>query len=253
MNNMNKKVGIIVTIVVVVGGILYFTSKTPDTYKSTGSNANTQNKNYVTKSRVVFSVTDAAVDMKTISEINVKISNVRIHGAEGWTTVSSAPKTYSLLTLNAKNESKLLADIKMDTGTYDQIRMTIDSISVKTKAGATEEAKLPSNELKISTFLLVKELSASSLNFDFLADKSLHQTGNGKYIFAPVIKTQTVSGANVKVNADSSVDFSGGHMDYLNSIGMDVDGSIKLDFQVDANAKLNIDSNNVIKVESYLH
>jgi hypothetical protein len=242
---MNKTLGIIIVIVVILGGVYLIMNKEPNTSDTN----NTENKNSA-QGRVVFSVTDAAADMSTISEINMKVNSVDVHSStSGWMTVSTTPRTYSLLKLDAENKSELLADINANAGTYDQVRLNIDSINVITKAGATKTAKLPSGELKINTVLIVESDHTSSVNFDFLADKSLHMTGNGMYIFSPVVKTETKSSANVSVNSSNVVSVSGGNLDYENTIGMDIDGSVKANFQLKSNAKLNIGSDNMIKLE----
>jgi hypothetical protein len=82
-----------------------------------------------------------------------------------------------------------------------------------------------------------------------LADKSLHTTGKGEYIFAPVVKTESKSSAEVSVDTSGTVIIIGGHTDGVNTLGMDLDGSMKLNFQLSANQKLSIDTNNVIKLE----
>jgi hypothetical protein len=69
------------------------------------------------------------------------------------------------------------------------------------------------------------------------------------YIFSPVVKTETKSSANVSVNSSNVVSVSGGNLDYENTIGMDIDGSVKANFQLKSNAKLNIGSDNMIKLE----
>lgn len=250
---MNKIViWVIVGIIVVVGGIYIFTLPTGDT-SEINSVSQDEQKNSA-QGRVVFSITDAAVDMSTISEINMKVNSVDVHSSvSGWTTVSSTPRVFSLLMLNAQNKSELLADVDLKTGTYDQVRLMVDSIAVKTKAGVTKEAKLPSGELKINTLLVINADETSSVNFDFLADKSLHTTGNGSYIFAPVIKTESRSDADVSVGTDSSVKISGGKMDDSNTVGMDIDGSVKVNFQINTKQKLNIDGSNVIKLEGVIY
>ncbi len=252
--NMNKTIGVIIGLIVVIGGI-YLITRTPKTTTDNtyGTTEDQSTSTTGAKGRVVFSVTDAAVDMKTISEINMKVNSVDVHNnTTGWMTVSTTPRTYSLLSLNARNESELLADIQAGVGTYDQIRLMVDSISVKTKAGATKEAKLPSGELKINTTLVVTADNTASVNFDFLADKSLHTTGNGGYIFAPVVRTESKSDADVSIGTGSVVTIIGGHVDSSNSVGMDVDGSIKLNFQIKSDQKLDLDANNMIKINGLL-
>lgn len=254
---MNKTIGIVIAVIVVLGAIFYFvrtpeTTTTPEAIPSTSSTTTTTTTTTqeTTQGRVVFSVTDAAADMSTISEINMKVNKVEMHSAaKGWMTVSTTPRTYSLLALNASNKSELLADVKAEVGTYDQVRLMVDSISVKTKAGATKVAKLPSGELKLNTTVVVKEDETASVNLDFLADKSLHTTGNGSYIFAPVVKTESKSSATVNVDATNNVTVSGGKVDDSSSSGMDVDGSVKLNFELKKDLKLNLGTDNNIKLE----
>lgn len=250
---MNKIIGIIVVILVIVGGIYLFTQTS--NISSTNSDTSTPNntEGVTTQGRVVFSVTDAALDMNTISEISMKVNSVDVHSTtSGWTTVSTTSRVYNLLALNANNESQLLADINTEVGTYDQIRLMIDSISIKTKAGVFKEAKLPSGEIKINTNLVVNANTTSSVNFDFLADKSLHITGSGAYIFAPVVKTETKSNATVNVDIKNVVTVNNGHLDDTNTVGMDIDGNVKLNFQINSKQQLDLDSNNTIKIKGSL-
>ncbi len=243
---MNKTIGIIVAILVIVLGAYLIMGKPAD--------QTTQEQQSAAQGRVVFSVTDATADMQAISEINMEISKVEMHSmTDGWVTVSSTPRTYSLLQLNAEDKDEFLADINQNTGTYDQVRLGVKSVAVITKSNGTKIAKLPSGELKINAKVIVEANKTSSVNFDFLADKSLHTTGSGEYIFAPVVKTESKSNAAVTLGADSSVSVAGGRMDDTNTVGMDVDGSVKLNFQIDSSKKLNLDNNGTIKVDALLN
>jgi len=251
---MNSKVlwGI-VAVLVILGGIYWLaTSGTPKTstenaLQEGGENVDAPNS---TQGRVVFSITDAAVNMSTLSEVNMTVSKVEIYNqARGWVSVSSTPKTYNLLELDAKNQSKLLADVNTVPGQYSQVRMTVDKVMVKTKAGVTKEARLPGKMIAISTTLIVSGDTTSSVNFDVLADKSLHITDDGDYIFASVVKTETKSSATVTTDATSVVSISGGTVDSSNTVGMDIDGSVKVDFELKSATKLDIDANGVIKIQ----
>jgi hypothetical protein len=187
-------------------------------------------------------VSDAAIDMSLISEINMTISSIDLHNqtTNGWIIASGTPQTYNLLDLRAKNESQVFADFQMATGTYDMARLVVDKIVVITKAGVTTEAKLPSGELKINTTLVVKENATSSINFDFLADKSLHMTGNGGYIFAPVVRTLVRGDVNATVNSDKTVKIDGGHVETDKTHGMDINGDVKENFQLNATDTLDV-------------
>ncbi len=236
----NKIMMLIVAAVVVVGGIFLFTQNSTPNPSTTSTSTG----------KIIFSVSDAAMDMSTISEVNMTVSSMSVHSeSKGWVTVSAAPHTYKLLELNAKNESKVFADFQAPVGTYDTVRFSVDKIVVVTKAGATEEAKLPSGEMKINTVLVVKGDVVSSIDFDFLADKSLHVTGNGSFIFTPVVHMTAKSDAQVSVNTSGIVSISGGHIDSDEKSGMDIDGVVKADFEFSSNQKFDI-VNDVIKLHS---
>jgi hypothetical protein len=250
----SKALWAIILVIVVIGGIYIFSlpSETDQVVNTNtpATNSDTNNTQTQSTGRVVFSVTDAAANMGNISEVSIKVNSVAVHTVGGsWTTVSTTPKTYNLLALKASGKSEVLADVNAKAGTYDQVLLTIDSVSVKTKADATFNAMVPSRELKINVPLLVKEKATSSVNFDFLADKSLHVTSDGKYIFAPVVKTESRSDAAVSVDAKNVVTITGGKLDNTNTVGMDIDGSMKLNFQINSTQKLIIGSDNVIKIQ----
>jgi hypothetical protein len=244
---MGKTVGIIIVLLVIAGGIYFYMNNA----NNPASNMNGAQSG--TSGRVVFSVTDAAADMKTISEVTLNVSSVSMHStAQGWVTASTTPRSYDLLALKASGEADVLADTQVATGTYDQVRLAVSSVKVKSKTGATTEAKLPSGELKIMTKVVVASGNTASVHLDFLADKSLHATGNGGYIFAPVVKTDSKSSANVSVAASGAVSISGGHTDDSSSSGMDIDGSVKANFELNQSQNFEIGPDNFIRVKGVI-
>jgi hypothetical protein len=254
---MNKTLGIVLAVVVIVGGIYVFTRAPKSNYtNSSPSSLSEAQKNQATseQGRVVFSITDAAADMNTISEITLKVNSVDMHSTtKGWVVVSTTPSVYNLLTLNAKNVSEFLAYIDTKADTFDQVRLMIDSISVKTKAGVVNQAKLPSGELKINTTLVMKAGTTSSVNFDFLAAKSLHMTGAGQYIFAPVVKTQVKSNATVNIDSGNIVTIVNGQIDSEGTAGMDIDGSVKSNFEINNTQKLKLDTGGIIRFDNLVN
>ncbi|MBP6884041.1 MAG: DUF4382 domain-containing protein [Candidatus Pacebacteria bacterium] len=247
---MNKTLLTTLGIIVIVGG-LYFALRTPNPANNGNEN---QEQKVTTKGNVIFSVTDAAVNMSGISEVNMHVSKLAIHNnVDGWVSVSITPQTYELLQLNKDNEDRFLAQIDTPTGTYDQVRLTVDSVSIKTKAGVVKQATLPGNDITINTKLVVGTNTISSVNFDVLADKSLFTATGGGYVFAPVIRTETRSMANVKIETPSNiVTISGGTVDGVNTIGMDVDGTVSVDFEINPADKININANGSIDVTGIL-
>ncbi|HEV8289749.1 MAG TPA: DUF4382 domain-containing protein [Candidatus Norongarragalinales archaeon] len=198
--------------------------------------------------RVVFAVTDAAADMGSVSSVKMTIDKVEAHNdAQGWVTVSTASKTYDLIALKAQGKTVVLADYQLQSGTYQQVRLHISNVVVTDSSG-DHTAKLPSNELKIIGNTVVQENTTSSVLFDFIVDKSLHVTGDGQYIFAPVVHFQTREKTRTEVRSDESVDIQNGQTDDDKEVGMDVNGNVQVGAQIPANARLNIESNGRIGI-----
>ncbi|HLC49885.1 MAG TPA: DUF4382 domain-containing protein, partial [Candidatus Nanoarchaeia archaeon] len=191
------------------------------------------------KGRVVFAVKDKAADMGSVTKIKVTIENVKVQSAAGtWTTVSSSPKTYDLLELNSKNEAMLLADVQLDKGVYNQVRLNISKVVVTDSEG-DHEAKLPSGDLKIIGKLYVNENSTSTTTVDFEANQSLHKTGNDEYLLAPVVKFETRDNAEVSIK-NNVVDIEKGTVRTNIEIGMDSKGNVGIGLKINANADISI-------------
>ena len=61
--------------------------------------------------RVVVGVKDKTTNLSSVTGINVTIDSVSVHSSSGgWVTLSSAPKTFDLLGLNANGSEQLLAE-----------------------------------------------------------------------------------------------------------------------------------------------
>lgn len=196
--------------------------------------------------RAVISITDDAATLSGVTAVLVTIDKVETHSsAQGWLTVSSASKQYDLLKLKQTGASALLVDAKLDAGTYDQIRLNISNVSV-TANGKTQTAKLPSNTLKVVGNLVVVGGQTSTLSLDFMLDKSLHLTGTGLYVLAPVVKLESRSNASATVKADGTVEESGGKLEDEDTEGMDEKGEMREDFEleVDSDGKIKVDTEN---------
>lgn len=198
--------------------------------------------------RVVFAITDAAADMGSVTEVRVTIDEVQAHSeSEGWVTISSISQTYDLLELRDENKVVVMEDAMLKTGTYTQTRLVISKIIVVDNEGE-HEAKLPSNEIKIVGNVVVEENSTSAVTFDFIADESLHTTGNDGYIMAPVIQLEIRSDADISINSANEASISGGRIVANIKNGMDIDGNVGAGLRVPSNANLNIGSNGKIQL-----
>lgn len=193
--------------------------------------------------RAVFGIADPAAKMGTVTQVNVTIDSVRAHSAtQGWVDVSTKQQTVDLLELNASGRIMALADVNLTAGTYDQLRLEISKVLI-TDADGTHEAKLPSGELKIKGDLVVRANATASAVFDFAANESLHLTGNGKYIMAPVVHLQTRSDADVSTVGSSTIRITGGNVRTSIKVGMDADGNVGINLWIPANANVTIQAN----------
>ncbi len=203
--------------------------------------------NVSSNGRVVVGVKDKTANLSSVSSINVTIDSVSVHGSGGdWVTLSSAPKTFDLLGLNANGSEQLLADANVSNGTYQQIRLEISSVMV-TDANGTHAAKLPSGELRLVGPLVVGGNSTSTVTLDFLANESLHMTGNGEYILAPVLRLETTHNATVSVNAAGEVSGSG-ETDADNKQGMDENGTVSVGGGIPPDVNVSIGSDGHVSV-----
>lgn len=231
MKNKNIVISVILVVIVVAIGA-YLLSQKASAQKGT----------------VVFGITDAAEDMDGVSSIFVTVDKVEMHSTgDNWVTVSSATKEYDLLVLKQSGAVALLASSDVAAGTYDQVRLMISKVVV-IKNGVEMEAKLPSGELKIIGNIVVNADKTSSVVFDFIADKSLHITGNGKFIFAPVIRIEKQGDATVELKSNDEIDIKDGEKEDDENVGMDEKGEIKTNFELKGKFSIDLDDN--IKFES---
>jgi plastocyanin len=84
----------------------------------------------------------------------------------------------------------------MPEGRYTQLRLNVTSLRVF-KDSRIHEAKLPSGELKFVRGFDVRAGETTAITLDFDAEKSLHETGAGQYIFLPVIRLDITHDADV--------------------------------------------------------
>ncbi len=242
MTNKNM-MWLVVVVVVIIGAGVYFATRP----MSVDNSLNSTSYNPQTQGKVVFGVTDAAGSMGDVSSVVLTVNQIQVHSeANGWVTVSNETKQYDLLALKQSGAVSLLANANLTAGTYDQVKLTVTKVTV-TKAGVVSDAKLPSGELKLVGNIVVNADKTSSVVFDFMADKSLHTTGNGKFIFAPVIKLRQQAGVNVAMKSGDELSITGGDKEQDDDFGMDEKGDVKSDFELKGN--LNIDSEDKIEVD----
>ncbi len=175
--------------------------------------------------RAVFTIADKAADMGAVTGVKVTVDSVMAQSrANGWVTVTSVPKTYDLLQLKASGQQALLADTELQNGTYEQVRLMISKVIVSDQSG-DHAAKLPSGDLKLAGVFDVSGNTTTAITIAFLADQSLHVTGKGEYILAPVIHLQAKENASVDAADENNVNINGGKTRTDVEVGMDINGN----------------------------
>ena len=201
---------------------------------------------------VVMGMADAAADMGAVTSVKVTVNSVKVHASGGaWTDVSTKSQTYDLLQLKAKGTTELLAQTKLKAQSYDQLELGISKVVVTDKQG-DHEAKLPSNTLKFKGNLEVKANSTATARFDIKTDKSLHMTGKGEYILAPVVQLDTRSDAQAKVESNNTVTITGGTTTASGLVGTDIEGNVDAGLSISSDAILELQGSKVVQSKGRL-
>jgi hypothetical protein len=134
----------------------------------------------------------------------VQIDSVEVHVADadsngGWHVVRSQPGLYDLLTLR-HGLSALLVDQQLPAGNYTQIRLKLGPDNSVVVGGVSHDLTVPSglhSGLKLNHPFTIEGGEICEITLDFDAARSVHMTGNDRYMLRPVIGTMSnvVSGS----------------------------------------------------------
>jgi hypothetical protein len=222
-------VGAVVLVLVIAGDVRYQENK----------RAGDDNR----QADLYIGVTDATADITNVNEVNLEIKGVSLHSAtDGWVTVSSNNETYGLMSLKTNNVTKLHSKESVKAGTYDKVRVTLGSVTVKTKTHGDEKGYVPSDQITLTTTLKAEEGKANYLLLDFKADESLHTTTDNKYVFAPVVRVEARSNASVTVTSDETLTVTSGSVDSNNTFGVNLSGVAMPNFKLDTTGGLSVDA-----------
>ena len=195
---------------------------------------------------VVFAVKDKAQGLDSFKYILVQLSGMSVHSPTGgWKELPNTPPLLDLLKLShTENEAVFISELNLPTGTYDQIRFDVGSVVLMTQDGKYHEAKVPSKQIKLNVHLVIEHGNVSTVTIDMMADKSIHMTGNGLYIFLPVLNLETRSKVTqAQVLPTGYVTFISGKSDTVLNVGMDENGMLKKDFVFDNSVEFDIVEN----------
>jgi hypothetical protein len=142
----------------------------------------------------------------------VTFSDVNVHRAdgEGWEDVAFADggsrRTCDLKKL--EDSEDILGVGQLDEGRYTQLRLVVSSAklyfdnpssgppcapSFAEPAGRQADVEIPSGEVKLNREFELKDSGATTILIDFDGDRSVHETGNGRYMMSPVIGIVSVT------------------------------------------------------------
>ena len=146
-----------------------------------------------TKDSVILNIrlTDGPGDFQ---QVNVDIKEVRIkttNDTAQWITLNTNAGIYDLLQLQ-NGVDTLLATSTISSDTLKEVRfilgndnsVMVDSIVHSLTTPSAQQSGL---KIKVSKSL---NLDINTLVFDFDAEQSVHETGNGTYMLKPVIKVK---------------------------------------------------------------
>ena len=231
-NNMNKTLMWIIIAIVVIGLGYYIYRVNVNSGETTDTTETSQSQ---VMGKVTVAFTDATASIKNVNEISMEVNKVELYSdTQGWVAVGSHQRVYKLLDLNKRSQAEIYTTADVSADTYTRARVTLGNVTVSTKNG-DKPATLPGKNLEMETKVVVNENQNASLKLDFVADRSL-------YLFAPFIQIEGRSDAQIDMTSEGIVTVSGGSVDTTQNVGMDVDGTVKNDFQLGADVKLDIDA-----------
>jgi len=203
------------------------------------SSGATSSKN---QGRIIFALKDEFVSLDQIDSILFTINEIQVQNpSKGWITVMSGSKVFDLIKIYKSGSPEFLSEVNIDPGAYTQLRISAGPIRiVRRGSSVSEEAKLPSGELKIPARISVAKGENSSVEIDILSEKSIHTATDGKYIFLPVLRVETKSNVTSFQVRQNIVTIIGGAGMYDATYGMDENGILKDGYRLSPAAKLEI-------------
>lgn len=140
----------------------------------------------------------------------VTFSEVSVHKSEGaWTRVpfsaDASSRTCDLKKLT--DTTDLLGTGPLDAGRYTMVRLVVTSATlyfddaatgpacattVEKPAGRSTQVEIPSGEVRLNRPFEVTATTGTTIVLDFDGDRSVRETGNGRYMMTPVISIESV-------------------------------------------------------------
>jgi hypothetical protein len=131
----------------------------------------------------------------SLDSVIIFVKQVEVHksgsdSTSGWYIINDSLRSFDLLELR-NGASAVLGDTSLDAGNYTQIRLILDEGNYVIDNGIKQYLKVPSGTqtgIKLNHDFTIEHNILYELILDFNVDKSIHKTGNGKYMMKPVIR-----------------------------------------------------------------
>lgn len=167
------------------------------------------------KSNLKVYLVDSPASLDSVI-INVKRVEIHKDGSDstsGWITINNTLRSFDLLQLR-NGASAVLGDSVLPPGHYSQIRLILADGSYVINEGIKYNLTVPSGfqtGIKLNHEFTLEADKLYELVLDFNVDKSIHTTGNGKYMMNPVIRVMpivtsgSISGQVLPLEAQATV------------------------------------------------
>jgi hypothetical protein len=154
----------------------------------------------------------------TYDSVIIFVSRVEVHRSDnidnsGWFVINNTLRSFDLLQLR-NGASVVLGDSNLTSGDYTQIRLILADGNYVIDNGVKHDLTVPSGTqtgIKLNHAFTIEPNTLYELMLDFNIDKSIHITGNGKYMLKPVIRCMpmiisgTISGQVLPLDAQAIV------------------------------------------------
>jgi len=158
-----------------------------------GNSSNLQNPLHNYSSDGVYTVNLTVTDNESLIESDTALVVIGEEQEEesdaGWYTIVDEPVSFDLILL--RNVSEVLGESSLSAGRYTQIRLVVQSAEITINQSgniSVHELTIPSGTVKLVKSFWILENETTVLTLDFDVEKSVHQTGNEKFMLKPTIK-----------------------------------------------------------------
>ena len=155
----------------------------------------------------------AALDSVIIFVKRVEVHKADSDSTASWYVINDSLRSFDLLELR-NGTSAVLGDSILEPGHYTQIRLILDDGCYVVDNGVRYNLTVPSGlqtGIKLNHEFTLEANNLYELVLDFNLEKSIHVTGNGKYMMKPVIRVMpiitsgSISGQVLPLDAQATV------------------------------------------------